>query len=122
MSAFNALLCRWFHSRAKKSFTIPKPHPRGQEFLVRCQVCNRVESVITPLGWISPWRAKAAIVHQDREDPVQEHEGKWWYMNSKTLMREGPYTTEREARDAYTLQFADNASARIIKQRSGSHT
>jgi hypothetical protein len=112
--------CRLFHGRGRKSFAIPKPHPRGQEFLVRCQVCHRVYPVITPVGWISPWRANAAIAHQDREDPVQEYQGNWWYMNSRTLMREGPYPTEREARDAYTLQFADNASARVIKQRGDS--
>ncbi len=109
LSALKLWWCRLFHSPGDKAFAMPKPHPRGQEFVVRCQKCHQVHHVVTPLGWTSPWRAKASIVHQDREDPVQQYQGQWWFWNTKTSMREGPYPSEREARDAYQMQYAEDA-------------
>lgn len=89
------------HSRTEKTFSLPSPHPKGQQFTVRCRVCRRVYTVVTPGGWTNPWYKSGCILHEGSMNPVRMHDGKWWSWDEVTSKEQGPFDSETLALDAY---------------------
>ena len=114
MSPLMNLWCRLAHA-AFKSFSLPTPHPKGQQFRVKCRKCGNAYNVVTPDGWTSPWKAGARIVHPDYEDPVHEYQGQWHFWDSQRQNRQGPFVTEVQARAAYKKYYAEEGDKMTMK-------
>ncbi|GEM_PF-2917130 len=93
--------CRNTHSQSCKRFTLPTPHPMGQQFRINCALCHYQYTVVTPVDWSSPWNPAGRISSDKREHPVHEHNGKWWYWDADHMFREGPFEDRTRAYAAF---------------------
>lgn len=99
------------HGRSKAAFGLPVSCPEGQRFSVKCKACGRIYDVVTPSDWATPWSRKGGIVSLDREDPVHQHNGQWWYWDHSHSLRVGPFLSRSQASQAYA-QDAGSASTK----------